>query len=166
MKNRPSSSRAETGPWPYLLFGGPLIVVVASLATAWIAYRSDDGVVASDYYKRGLLVNRLLPKEPLPVRRFAAAISFEGDSVRVHPEDGAADDTLRVTLTHPASATREDVTLARDAAGDYVGSMTSHRLGRWAVAFDSPTWPLPTTLVERTARPGVAGRAETSSAIR
>ena len=168
MKNPRSSSRVETGPWPYLLIAGPLIVVVASLATAWIAYKSDDGVVANDYYKRGLLVNRLLPKEPLPVRRLAAVIGFvDNGAISVHPEMGdARGDTLHLTLTHPASATREDVTLLRDARGDYVGMLRSERTGRWTVAFDSPSWPLPTTLIERTSKPGIAGRAETSSAIR
>ena len=168
MKNPRSSSRAETGPWPYLLVAGPLIVVIASLATAWIAYKTDDGVVASDYYKRGLLVNQLLPKEPLPVRKLAAVIAFDdAGAITVHPELGdTRGDTLRLTLTHPASATQEDIVLQRDPRGDYVGTLRSERTGRWTVAFDSLTWPLPTTLIERTSRPGFAGRAETSSAIR
>src|SRR3954470_9953714 len=60
----------------WLLIAGPLLVVVASLATAWIAYRSDDGLVASDYYKRGLLINRILPSEPLPASKLAATVAF------------------------------------------------------------------------------------------
>ena len=44
--------------WPWLLFAGPAIVVVASFATLWLAASSDDGVIADDYYKRGLLINR------------------------------------------------------------------------------------------------------------
>ena len=42
------------------LAAGPAVVVVASLVSAWIAIRSDDGLVAEDYYKRGLLINKKL----------------------------------------------------------------------------------------------------------
>jgi hypothetical protein len=143
-------------------------VVVASLATAYLAIRSDDGVVAQDYYKRGLLVNRILPKVPLPVPKLAATIAFTADGrLVVHPQAGdTRHDTLRVRLAHPASGAREDVELRRNADGDFEGSFPSDRLGRWIVSFDSPTWPLPTTLVERTAKAGVAGRAESSAEIR
>jgi hypothetical protein len=65
--DRASSSRAERAnrawyrePWPWLLAAGPAVVVVASLVSAWIAIRSDDGLVAEDYYKRGLLINKKL----------------------------------------------------------------------------------------------------------
>jgi hypothetical protein len=141
--------------------------VIASLTTAFIAYRSDDGLVAQDYYKRGLLVNRILPKVPLPVPKLAATIAFTADGrLVVHPEAGdTSHDTLRVRLVHPASATHEDVELTRNADGDFAGTFRSDRLGRWVVSFDSPAWPLPTTLVERTAKAGVAGRSESSSAI-
>src|SRR5436309_3188288 len=47
-------------PWPWLLAAGPLIVVVASLWSAWIAVKTNDGVVAEDYYKRGLAINQEL----------------------------------------------------------------------------------------------------------
>src|SRR5438309_2026759 len=65
MKNQLSSFPADALPWyrerwPWLLFSGPFVVVIASLASAWLAVRSDDGVVARDYYKRGLLINRTL----------------------------------------------------------------------------------------------------------
>ena len=49
--------------WPWLLMAGPAIVVVAALATAYLAVSSDDGVVADDYYKRGLVINRVLERE-------------------------------------------------------------------------------------------------------
>src|SRR4051812_31343236 len=37
-------------PWPWLLMSGPAIVVVAGCLTAGIAWKSDDGLVADDYY--------------------------------------------------------------------------------------------------------------------
>lgn len=45
-------------PWMLLVIGGPLLVVVASLVTAFLAYRGADRVVAEDYYKQGLMINK------------------------------------------------------------------------------------------------------------
>ena len=49
--------------WPWLLMAGPALVVVAGIATAIIAVRTDDGVVADDYYKRGLEINAALERQ-------------------------------------------------------------------------------------------------------
>ena len=45
-------------PWPWLLMLGPFVVVVAGLLTAYIAFKSNDGLVDDDYYRKGLAVNR------------------------------------------------------------------------------------------------------------
>ena len=65
MKSPASSFHAERvarpwyrEPWPWLLMAGPFVVVIASLACAWVAIDSDDGVVAQDYYKQGLAINK------------------------------------------------------------------------------------------------------------
>ena len=49
-------------PWPWLLMLGPAVVVVAGIATAWIAYSTSDGLVAEDYYKKGLVVDQVLAR--------------------------------------------------------------------------------------------------------
>jgi hypothetical protein len=46
--------------WPWLLIAGPAIVVVAGIVTIWLAIRSDDGLVADDYYKQGLAINQVI----------------------------------------------------------------------------------------------------------
>ena len=58
--------------WPWLLMAGPFIVVVAGVATLWLAVASDDGLVADDYYKRGLAINRTLERT-----QRAAALGLE-----------------------------------------------------------------------------------------
>ena len=51
----------------WLLIAGPAIVVVAGIATAWIALAAPDPVVASDYYKRGIEINKALAaKQHMP----------------------------------------------------------------------------------------------------
>lgn len=49
--------------WPWLLMLGPALVLVAGSYTMWLAYSTDDGLVARDYYKRGLVINRTLQQD-------------------------------------------------------------------------------------------------------
>jgi len=44
----------------WLLISGPAVVVVAGIATAFIAVRGADPVVEADYYRRGLEINKVL----------------------------------------------------------------------------------------------------------
>lgn len=50
-------------PWLLLVVGGPLLVVVASLFTGFIAFRGADQVVAKDYYRQGLMINTNLQRD-------------------------------------------------------------------------------------------------------
>jgi hypothetical protein len=156
MKNPASSSRAEPARWyrqrwPWLLIAGPAIVVVASLASAWLAVASDDGVVAQDYYKQGLLINkRLRDAAPDPQRNFAAVIEATPDgAVRVRI-DGlpGSDRTARLRIAVPTATTAEEiVALTRDDDGDFVGHLRAQRSGRTIVTLEVGTWRLPITVV-------------------
>ena len=42
----------------WLVISGPAVVVVAGFATAWIALRAPDPVLADDYYRRGMEINK------------------------------------------------------------------------------------------------------------
>lgn len=44
----------------WLVISGPAVVVVASLATGWIAMRHQDPVLETDYYRRGMEINKTL----------------------------------------------------------------------------------------------------------
>jgi uncharacterized protein len=57
-----------SAPWwrhghVWLLISGPAAVVVAGIATTWIAVRSQDPVVEPDYYRRGIEINKTLAHE-------------------------------------------------------------------------------------------------------
>jgi hypothetical protein len=47
----------------WLVVAGPAVVVVASVVTFGIAARGADPVVAQDYYRRGIEINRQLAHE-------------------------------------------------------------------------------------------------------
>lgn len=54
-----------TAPWwrhgyVWLLIAGPAAIVLAGIATIVIAVRSPDPVVAEDYYRRGVEINKTL----------------------------------------------------------------------------------------------------------
>lgn len=55
----------DTRPWwkfglVWLVIAGPVLVVFAGIATVWIAVRTPDPVVAQDYYRRGVEINKTL----------------------------------------------------------------------------------------------------------
>jgi uncharacterized protein len=150
----PTSSSAEPWyrqRWPWLLFAGPAIVVVAGIVTAWIAARTDDGLIAEDYYKRGLLINKDLERA-----RQGDALGV-GAVVRVAPGGeltveltGPAGTVpqpvgLRLSLSHPTRA-GDDVALAlaRGTDGVYRGRASVPAAGRWIVTLESDAWRLQT----------------------
>lgn len=60
--NKPTS---DSKPWyryghVWLVVAGPAVVVVAAIATAFIAVRGADPVIEADYYRRGLEINKAL----------------------------------------------------------------------------------------------------------
>jgi uncharacterized protein len=175
MKNPASSFRAERPsrrwyrePWPWLLMAGPFVVVGASLVSAWIAVRSDDGVVADDYYKQGLSINRKLQRADVgPVRPLGATITVTArGEVRVLIEglvDAPKD--LRLKLVRPNSATGNAIVILRPGPdGEYIGMLPERTPGRWIVTLESGTWRLPTTVTGRLSeiRLGTAERHRSS----
>lgn len=61
-------------PMMWLVVGGPLSVVVASVVTLVLVLRHPDPLVAEDYYRRGLEINKTLAHQPaLQARNHAAA---------------------------------------------------------------------------------------------
>ncbi len=52
-------------PLLWMVLAGPALVVVASFATLWLALRTPDPVVAEDYYRQGIEINRTLADKKL-----------------------------------------------------------------------------------------------------
>jgi uncharacterized protein len=45
-------------PWMLLVLGGPVVVVIAAIVTVVIAWQGADKLVAKDYYKQGVNINK------------------------------------------------------------------------------------------------------------
>ena len=142
-----SSSRADRFPWP--LAAGPAIVVVASLVTFAVAVESDDGLVAKNYYKLGLTINRTLAAVPAHLVRGEATISIgiRGD-VRVRL-DGMDPASVDIEVRAPAQHDAPPVALHRTGAGEWAGVLPAIAPGRNIVTLAAEGWQLPVTLVER-----------------
>ena len=118
-------------PWPWLLMAGPAAVVVAGIATTVLAVTSFDGLVADDYYKQGLTINRVIAREERArALGVEAAVLFNPDRTRVRVilGDKAHPATLKFALVHPTRPDADQsVTLAATAAGTYEGAITPPR---------------------------------------
>ncbi len=97
--------------WPWILMSGPALVVAAGLFTAVLAVRSEDSLVADDYYKQGLAINGVLDRTRHAAElQIRARFAFDGTSVRVTLSDASpASVGLRLTLLHPALAAHDQV---------------------------------------------------------
>jgi hypothetical protein len=126
-------------PWPWLIMSGPALVLVAGAITTWIAFASADGLVAEDYYKQGLAINKVLAREEAATSR---GISLEMKkkenllSVELKGDDPAA------LFAHLVHATREGhdvrLRLARVAPGLYEAELPALPAGRWRIAIEDP----------------------------
>jgi hypothetical protein len=140
--------------WPWLLIAGPATVVIASFVTFWLAASTDDGVIAEDYYKRGLLINREIERTARAnAMRLGAVLRVAPDGAATLALTGIADaDTtpaaVRVHVAHPTRAGLDRlITLTRGPAGNYVGTIAPRPAGRWIVSVESDAWKLPTVSV-------------------
>jgi len=138
-------------PWPWLLMAGPAIVVVASLFTGWLAVNTDDGVVADDYYKRGLSINQRLERvKRAEALHMTATLDIAADgAIRVMLESPSSDPeatpaAVRVFITHPTRAGQDRrAQLLRGPDGRYAGRTEPVPPGRWLVAVETEAWRIP-----------------------
>ncbi len=132
-------------PWPWILMSGPATVVVAALFTAFLAVRSSDGVIADDYYKQGLAINRTIEKGARArLLGVDARMTLDRNEVVVTLASHAPPPPrLRLSLVHPTRpGVDQAVTLVRGADGHYVGQADTSRTASWLVALedDGGTW--------------------------
>jgi len=120
---------------------GPAIVVVAGLGTAWLAFVHEDALVADDYYKQGLAINRILEKEAAAARLgVAARIQFspDGRGVRVYlTSSGLPPQRLQLRLVHATRvALDQTITLERLEGGWYEARLAAIESGRWTLLLE------------------------------
>jgi hypothetical protein len=126
-------------PWPWIVMAPPAVAVVAGLATVWIAVRSDDGLVAEDYYKRGLSINKVIAREQRARDLgISAQLDLAPGRIRVRLQ-GAAPEALFVRLAHRTRAGFDQRLRLARAAGAYEAGLPPLPRGGWRVSIEDPS---------------------------
>lgn len=124
---------------------GPAAAIVAGIFTLVLAFRTEDGLVADDYYKQGLAINRELRRdERASELGLTALVSFANARVRVALQ-GQAPPELRLRLVHPVRAGKDQFVVLRPVVpGEYEGSVASSggENRRLVLEDTSATWRL------------------------
>ncbi len=144
-------------PWPWLLASGPAIVVVAGLTTAVIAFRGADGLVADDYYKQGLAINREIARdEAARALGITGELTLEPGRIRVTLRASATlPDRLTIRLAHPSRASEDRVAhLARTGEGIWEAPLAPLSAAHWTAIVETPQWRISALVDSR--KPGPA----------
>ena len=143
----PTSWRRE--PWPWILMSGPFLVIVAGVATMVIAFTTSDGLVADDYYKQGLAINRAIERdERARAMGMSAALQLSPERTRVRVLLRGAGDLpsrLRLAIVHRTRAGEDQtVTLRATAPGVYEGSLAAPKGASWRLGLsdEANAWRL------------------------
>lgn len=133
--------------WPWLIMSGPAVVVVAGIYTAMLAVRSDDGLVADDYYKEGLAINKAIQRDAVAAaRKIKADASFgpAGDiTLRLTGAIGDVKGDLNLRVLHPTRSGLDlQVRLKQVEVGRWEGNLKELPRGEWLLQLQSPdsTW--------------------------
>ncbi len=125
--------------WPWILMAGPASAVAVGAVTIWLAFASADGLVADDYYKRGLAINAVLEKERAALAGgVSASVERDAGWIRVRLE-GAAPQALFVRLVHATRAGHDQrLRLAWVSRGVYETELPPLPAGRWRLVIEDP----------------------------
>jgi hypothetical protein len=143
--------------WPWLLMLGPVTVIVAGVITTWLAATGNTALVADDYYKQGLTINRTLERErqadELGVEvALAAAARPDGmtqlDVVLSMTDMARRPSRLRVFLAHPTRSELDRELLLEGEAGRYTAVVRDLAPTHWKLVIedDARSWRRQDTL--------------------
>jgi len=112
----------------------------AGAVTTWLAVTTADGLVADDYYKRGLAINRELNRDrAAAVRGITATIEVRAGVLQVRLQGGVAADALFARLVHATRAGNDQrLRLARVAPELYETALPELPPGRWSLVIEDP----------------------------
>ena len=142
VESLPSERPWYREPWPWIVMGGPAAVVVAGIVTIWLAVSGADALVAEDYYKQGLAINRVIAREEA-ARRLGLGARIEPVAgrlaLRLARASGERPPALFVQLAHTTRAGHDmRLRLARTGDGRYETALPPLPPGRWQLSIEDP----------------------------
>jgi hypothetical protein len=133
-------------PMVWLIIAIPASSVVMGVVMLWLAIASYDGLVADDYYKRGMQINRVLDRERAAERSgLSAQLDFKPGVVILDlhavAEGFRMPPTLNLDLSYATRAGRDQrLLLVRSVAGDYRAPSPALGVGRYYVQASGEQW--------------------------
>ena len=128
-------------PWPWIVMAPPAAAVVAGAVTVWLAVTTSDGLVADDYYRRGLAINQEIGRDHA-ARELGLTASVEAFNgvLRVRLSGRAVPpEALFAKLVHATRAGHDlRLRLARVTPGVYETELPRLPAGRWRVVLEDP----------------------------
>lgn len=136
-------------PWLWFVASWPIAAILAGSVTMYIAFSGADGLVADDYYKRGLAINRELTRDRNAASaQLAAQGSYDADRERLTIRLTAQapmqwPPALTLRLIHPTQAQGDrQITLAAIGNGEYVGTLALPSGPKRRLIVEADTWRL------------------------
>jgi hypothetical protein len=120
---------------------GPAAAIVAGAVTVWLAVSTSDGLVADDYYRRGLAINREIRRDQVVhEREIVASVEAHGGMLRVRLGGRhVSPEALFAQLVHATRAGYDQrLRLPRVAPGVYETGLPALPAGRWRLVLEDP----------------------------
>lgn len=152
---------------------GPLAVVLASLASAWIAVKSSDGLVSEDYYKQGQeVVETLERSKQADELGLQAGIRLTEDKVSVRLSGSQADmplpSALFLSLSHPTRAGLDQRAKLSLDGQSFTGQIRLPASGHWLVLLEDEgkTWRMMASVMLPAASEVVIGEGDSAGKLK
>jgi hypothetical protein len=137
-------------PLVWMMIAIPFSAVVMGVVMLWLAIDTDDGLVADDYYKQGLEINRVLIRDKKAAELgLSAVIKFDNTLKVINLEfnRGALvtfPDTLQLSFQHATRANSDvEITLNRGIDNQYIGhSKQALTEGVWYFELHDADWKI------------------------
>ncbi|NOQ89867.1 MAG: hypothetical protein GQ549_02865 [Gammaproteobacteria bacterium] len=115
-------------PLVWMMISIPFSAVIMGVVMMWLAVDTDDGLVADDYYKQGLEINRVISRDKIAAGLgLSATIEFDNSAriIKILFDKGSMESFPKTLPLHLQHATREnsDITVLLDhgIANQYIG---------------------------------------------
>ncbi len=140
-------------PWLLAVISGPLIVVIASFISFFVAWDHSDKVLSKDYYKQGLNINKTIEQDAKAYEwQVHGTLQFnaQGNKITFELESqGRMPDTLELDIStnyHAAEfETMQKIILSRVNKHMYegvLGSTIPANIEVWHLKVDGGAWRL------------------------
>ena len=135
-------------PFVWFLISIPLAAVLAGMNMLWLSIDTDDGLVADDYYKQGLAINKNLAREE-QASRLGISADFEYNAelgrvaLQLHRGDlDAYPDRLFFSFEHATRAGMDkQIELMHGQGDQYIGYVKqSLPDGVWHIELSDVGW--------------------------